>query len=155
MTLEEVRWSPRAVVCALPRINVSEFIHPPPHIPPPKWTLKNVDLPDELVEVTGPTVGKAIEQVLEKRARPGKGEVRLRIVGGGRLQDLTAGLPRGPALEFISVLDAKVHAFLEAPRVLKEYPDVEDWMAVVKNNGWDVNASLDQVLSKRRMAGPT
>jgi hypothetical protein len=148
-TLAEVGWSPRSVVCALPPVN-----GPPPREALPKWTVRNVDIPDELVEVTGPTVRQAIEQILEKRTRPGKGEILLRMVGGQRLQNLAADLPSGETLEFISVVDAKQRLCREAGRIVEEYPDLDDWIALVESNGWDVQVSLDQVLSRRRMLGP-
>jgi hypothetical protein len=147
MTLADVGWSPRAAVCALPPINASEFIHPRPR-GPPKWTVKNVYQPDEPVEVTGPTVGKAVEQILGRRTRPQKGEVVLRITGGAPLRDLAAQLPREAALEFIDSLDAKMHASKEFPGIAQKEPDLEEWLALIKGKDWDVYASLAEVKAR-------
>jgi hypothetical protein len=111
----------------------------------PKWAVKNVDVPNEVVEVTGPTVGNAIEQILAKRSRPGSGEIVLRVVGGARLRDPSIELPPDATLEFINSFDAKLRAAREILAIGPDIPDLEDWLALVKTKEWDVQASLDEI----------
>jgi hypothetical protein len=110
-------------------------------------------MPGEFIEVAGPTVGKAIEQILKKRTRPGKGQILLRMVGGDRLRGLGVELSRGANLEFIHTRDAECRAS-EVFRANPEHiPDLGEWLDLVKSKDWDVQASLDKVMQKRRMTG--
>jgi hypothetical protein len=149
MTLAEVGWTPQSVVCAAPPIDVQEYFdgfRPEP----PKWEVRNVEKPMEVVSVAGPTVGEAIDEI--QRTRKAHVEtIVLRVVDGEPFRDLAALLKRGVRLEFIESSVAERRACRDYER-FEKYISTNlgrlEWLAALKERDYDRKALLEDARRK-------
>jgi hypothetical protein len=146
-TLAEVGWTPESVVFAAPPIRAGEFLRAGGPAPP-VWKARNVEHPDEVVRVAGPTVRDACDQIAATRGAKKDGRIIvLRPAECPRFTDPAMGLPPGADLEFIDSVEAEDQAGRDyfATEPAFRGLALKDWLSELERQDYDRKAFMHEI----------